>query len=294
MKKLQAHFYALSPEQFSVAVPVLPESQDAATRYKDIFRFINDHLRAHWAVLGEEGDRRLWQLAYLTVDWMRGRPLAYLISTREKISARHQNPPNTATIIRSVMSDVEVYARFNIPRYLRCYLDIQVDVAKKRQLDSLIENLPDLELWLELGVSVRSALSLMELGLSRTSAIELVDHMTATEFNKEQVLAWLRANAESQAAAEWYAARGIEPDYPATNFLWFNSAVKPASVEKLAPYHYFADQDIVTWRSGWDEEATCYHFRCGPPSGTARRRSSKRSPTGPSTAATFTPTSARS
>ncbi|XHR28881.1 MAG: DUF4962 domain-containing protein [Chthoniobacteraceae bacterium] len=74
-------------------------------------------------------------------------------------------------------------------------------------------------------------------------------------------------SAESQAAAEWYAARGIEPDYPATNFLWFNSAVKPAPVDKLAPYHYFADQDVITWRSGWDADATSYHFRCGPPLG---------------------------
>jgi len=74
---------------------------------------------------------------------------------------------------------------------------------------------------------------------------------------------------ESQTAAGWYAARGTAPDYPATDFLWFNSNIKPAAVENLPPYHHFADQDVVTWRSGWDPEATCYLFRCGPPIGHA-------------------------
>lgn len=193
MKELHQIFSQMTPEQLSEHVPVLPESEDASVRYQAIFGFINTHLRANWG-----GDARLWQLSFLTTDWMRGRPLAYLISIREKISARHTPVPTTAAIIRQVMSDVEEYARFKIPRFLRCYLDVLIATAKERGLEEMVQHLPDLELWLELGVSMRSALSMMELGLSRTAAIELMETMAETEFDKRQVLDWLRArNLES-------------------------------------------------------------------------------------------------
>ena len=72
---------------------------------------------------------------------------------------------------------------------------------------------------------------------------------------------------QSRAVADLYASRLPEREYPATAFLWFNPKVEPASMQSIAPYHYFPDQDIVAWRSGWDADATCYLFRCGPPLG---------------------------
>ena len=72
---------------------------------------------------------------------------------------------------------------------------------------------------------------------------------------------------ESRAVADLYAARKPERDYPATAFLWFNPKIEPVSLDQIAPYHYFSDQDVITWRSGWDADATSYLFRCGPPLG---------------------------
>lgn len=65
--------------------------------------------------------------------------------------------------------------------------------ALRVTLTEIVQHLPVLEFWLELGVSMRSALSMMELGLSRTAAIELMETMAETEFDKRQVLDWLRA-----------------------------------------------------------------------------------------------------
>lgn len=193
MMELLTYFRSLTAEQFAEHIPVLPESDDAVERYNKILTFINERLRGNIAASGAGTAKRLWQLAFLTVDWMRGRPLSLLIRQREQFSARSNGAvQNLPALIRSVMSDVEEYARFKIPRFLRCYLGVLKEHAHAANLGELVQNLPDLELWLELGVSVKTALSLMELGLSRTSAVEIFEAMTNTEMSPADVLEWLR------------------------------------------------------------------------------------------------------
>jgi hypothetical protein len=74
-------------------------------------------------------------------------------------------------------------------------------------------------------------------------------------------------SGQSQAVGDLYHARKVERDYPATAFLWFNPKITPTPFAEIPPYHYFADHDVVAWRSGWEENATSYLFRCGPPLG---------------------------
>jgi hypothetical protein len=71
----------------------------------------------------------------------------------------------------------------------------------------------------------------------------------------------------SRMVGDLYYSRQAEKDYPSTAFLWFNPRVEPASLDKIEPYHYFPDHDVIAWRSGWDADATSYLFRCGPPLG---------------------------
>ncbi|GHV60169.1 hypothetical protein FACS1894182_14970 [Bacteroidia bacterium] len=56
----------------------------------------------------------------------------------------------------------------------------------------LLANIPQLSLWLEFGVSQKTHLSLLSLGLSRNSVIELTTYITRTEMSKEESLNWLR------------------------------------------------------------------------------------------------------
>ncbi len=72
---------------------------------------------------------------------------------------------------------------------------------------------------------------------------------------------------ESQAVGNLYHTRLPERDYPATAFLWFNPKVEAKKLEDIEPYHYFPDQDVIAWRSGWGPGATSYLFRSGPPLG---------------------------
>ena len=55
----------------------------------------------------------------------------------------------------------------------------------------LLENIPDLSLWLEFGVSEETQISLLSLGLSRQSSIVLSGQIPNSDFSKKQALDWL-------------------------------------------------------------------------------------------------------
>ena len=82
---------------------------------------------------------------------------------------------------------------------------------------------------------------------------------------------WGQAQAEqsgeSKLVADMYGQLHLDTDDPASAFLWYTSSVKPAALDAIRPYHYFPDVDVVSWRSAWTPDATCYLFRCGPPLG---------------------------
>lgn len=74
-------------------------------------------------------------------------------------------------------------------------------------------------------------------------------------------------SGESRLVGDLYDSSQPEKDFPASAFLWFSADVKPAALDQVQPFHYFPDHDVVTWRSSWKDDATCYLFRSGPPLG---------------------------
>jgi len=74
-------------------------------------------------------------------------------------------------------------------------------------------------------------------------------------------------SGESKLVADLYGKRHVDKDDPASVFLWYTSGVKPADLDAIKPYHYFPDVDVVSWRSSWKPDATCYLYRGGPPLG---------------------------
>ena len=52
-------------------------------------------------------------------------------------------------------------------------------------------------------------------------------------------------------------------------FIWYNPSTKAVPIEKQEKWHYFPDHDVAYWRSGWDDNATAFAFKCGPPEGHA-------------------------
>jgi superfamily II DNA or RNA helicase len=204
MKELLEFFESKSDENLADCLPIFPEDPDAAERYQQIFDIINRTLRPGWSK-GELGIYRLKQLARLSVDWMRGHPLAVLISSREDLEKWKEDKgyvdkkKSLPSIIIAVMKDVEEYARYKIPKYLRAYIDVLSFVIEDRGMTNSLSGLKDLELWLEFGVSTRTQLAFMEIGLSRTSAIELMATGVSSDFAKEQALAWLIEDSDIES-----------------------------------------------------------------------------------------------
>ena len=134
---------------------------------------------------------RQFGLSLLITKWMRGAPLARLIADRIDYEQSRSKAPKLATMIRNTMADVEKIARFEAPKYLACYLDLLKCDFERRGIEDQLIDLPDVAMLLELGVSRKTELSMMILGLSRTTAVALSEHIVDDELGTADCLTWL-------------------------------------------------------------------------------------------------------
>lgn len=170
-------------------IPVPAESEDAFEGYVQILHRINSHLGT---VFGRGG--RVGQLALLIVDWMKGYPLARIISSRESYYNKHGRGFKLPNLIRDTMKDVEEFARFQAPKFLACYVDILRVYLKNIDRCDLVERLMEMNILLEFGVSQKTQLALIGLGLSRSSAIAISEFITNDSFDESECLQWLCEN----------------------------------------------------------------------------------------------------
>ena len=98
---------------------------------------------------------------------------------------------NLPVLIRNTMELVEQTARFRAPKYFSAYMDVlQAHLLAIGRTD-LIEDELDIGTQLEFGVSSRTLLSLMELGLSRMSAVALYERIARDDLGQEACIAWV-------------------------------------------------------------------------------------------------------
>ena len=88
-----------------------------------------------------------------------------------------------------------------------------------------------------------------------------------TNYNILYNLASHYGSGEAQGVAEWLKSKGQVNAEEFWTFIWYNPSIKPVAIEKQPTSHYFADHDVVFWRSGWDDKATAFSFKAGPPEG---------------------------
>lgn len=182
------HEFRSEADPSSLAIPA-PESVDAIDQ---VVRAIALVARTLGGSFGPAGGRQ-FMLAQLIVHWMRGYALARIIAERIAYRTRNGLEYRLASLIRDCMSDVEQIARFEAPKYLACYVDLlklhyeQIGVAEE------MPDLPDIAMLLELGVSRKTELSLMSLGLSRSTAVALSEFIADDELTAAECIEWLRA-----------------------------------------------------------------------------------------------------
>ena len=164
-------------------LPVFPESTDAVDVFARIFSRINSSVAPVFSPPG-----RAYSLAILVVEWMRGKSLSFLIRSRLEYFKKISAEKSLAVVIRSVMDDVEQIARFAAPRYVSCYIDVLRYHLDGLGRSDLAQQLPEVSLWLEFGASQQTQLSLMGLGLSRTTAVALSEYIFEDNLSEQEVL----------------------------------------------------------------------------------------------------------
>jgi len=93
-----------------------------------------------------------------------------------------------------------------------------------------------------------------------------------TNYNILYNLANRYANAEVKGVADWLKSKGQVNAEEVWTFIWYNPDLKAVPIERQERWHYFPDHEVVYWRSGWDDDATAFAFKAGPPEGHAASR----------------------
>lgn len=167
-------------------LPAEVASNDSYDRFVTIMGRINKHLFLAFAP-----ENRIRLYALIIFKWLKGYSLARII--RDSIEW-HQNAGRSfklPELIRSTMELVEQIARFKAPKYLSAYMDVLHLHLRETGREDLIEDGLDIGTQLEFGVSSTTLLSLIELGLSRMSAVTLYEKIAHDDLNREECVIWI-------------------------------------------------------------------------------------------------------
>lgn len=167
-------------------IPVYPEDENAYKEYALLVGRIGETISFYPQILNNAR-------SILLINWMKGKPLSYLIKKSFKsYENKERKDKNINVVIREVMTDIENFVRFRFAKDSSCYVDILRHFLKVNQREDLIQDIPQLNLWLEFGVAQKTHLSLLSLGLTRNTVIELSSFIANTEMSKEESLVWLK------------------------------------------------------------------------------------------------------
>ena len=169
-------------------IPLMPEDTNAVDNYNKVINRIQRHIE------GEAFSKYNFYKAMLVVKWMRGYTLARIISENEKYfsSDKSKNKKKLPAIIRDTMRDVEEYVRFLFVKQSACYVDI-LSYYLSSINSELVSQVPSLNVWLEFGASQDTQIALMNLGMSRTSAIALSEYIAADNYDMKKCIEWIKA-----------------------------------------------------------------------------------------------------
>lgn len=168
-------------------VPVYPHDANALEEYTKLVQRIGETLSGDPPQLSTPR-------AILLINWMKGRPLSYLIRKSYESYQKHsRKEKNIHVVIREVMESIENFARFSFAKFSGCYIDILRYFLELQNRTDLIEYIPQLNLWLEFGVSEKTHLSLLSLGLSRNTVITLSSkYSVKSQMTQKESIDWLR------------------------------------------------------------------------------------------------------
>jgi hypothetical protein len=168
-------------------LPADVASEDVIDRFVTIMRRINGTLFPAF-----EPDARTRLYALIVVQWLKGLSLSRIIAGSIEWHDEVGRPYQLPLLIRETMSLVEQVARFLAPKYMSAYVDVLRLHLRESGREDLLEDDVDIGTQLELGISSRTLLSLVELGLSRSSAVELFERIARDNLGRAECVGWIR------------------------------------------------------------------------------------------------------
>jgi superfamily II DNA/RNA helicase len=180
------NYFRESPGDIEDLLPAQPESSDAYKRLTRIMEVINEQIYPAFQ------PATLIPLHTLIVlEWLKGYSLAAIIKARIAYHNRNGRSFQLPKLIRNTMELIEQTARFRAPKYISAYMDVLKLHLTEIGREDLISNEMDVGVALEFGVSTRTLVSLIELGLSRMTAVELHEKIALDNLDREQVKKWI-------------------------------------------------------------------------------------------------------
>lgn len=129
----------------------------------------------------------------LALLWMKGVTYSELLQKRidhnNKERKRGEAKPNTEA--RGLFEDIETALRFRYVKYTRCYLDLLEHALSLTDNQKYVASIPPIYLFLELGASSNTMMSMIGLGVSRTTASVLAEKAPRTDMDSKSIKNWL-------------------------------------------------------------------------------------------------------
>lgn len=185
LQRLLDHFREY-PGDVENLLPAEVASVDSYDRFVAILGRINTHL---FPAFGPENVNRLYAL--VIVNWLQGLSLASMIRRSIDWHVSVGRSYRLPALIRDTMDLVEQIARFKAPKYLSAYMDVLHLHLRQIGREDLIDEELDIGTQLEFGVSSRTLLSLLELGLSRMGAVALYEKIARDDLSKAECIDWV-------------------------------------------------------------------------------------------------------
>lgn len=167
-------------------LPAEVSSNDSYDRFVTIMGRVDEHVFPAFSP-----NSRIRLYALIVVKWLKGYSLARIIRDsiewHESVGKSFRLPE----LIRGTMDLVEQIARFKAPKYFSAYMDVLHSYLREIDREDLIEEGLDIAMQLEFGVSSLTLLSLMELGMSRMSAVALYEKIARDDLSRDECIAWI-------------------------------------------------------------------------------------------------------
>ena len=162
-------------------MPLHPKEFGARQSLAAVFKI------CHEQILGLFTDRLHFRFAAIAQAWMNGDSMPEIINT----NATYNPDKAIASVIRGTLNDIEQEVRFKYFRLTSCYLTLLDHALRECGMEQFTTSIPALPLFLEVGASSRTMISLMSLGLSRVTASRLSEETLNKDLEPFSARQWL-------------------------------------------------------------------------------------------------------